>query len=81
MCDIVSRGLLVDPVSGLLGLGFQTIASSRAVPFWESLVEHGAWDEPVMTFQLTRFVDQRETNQLEPGGSFTMGAFYSVNYR
>ena len=73
VCDVVSRGLLIDPVSGLLGLGFQAIASSRATPFWQTLVENGAWDSPVMGFHLTRFVDQRNINQLEPGGSFTMG--------
>jgi cathepsin D len=43
-------------VSGLLGLGWQSIASSRATPFWQTLVSAGAWAEPVMTFQLTRYV-------------------------
>lgn len=54
VCDTVSSGLLSDPVSGLLGLGFQSIASSGATPLWETLVKNGAWDSPVMSFQLTR---------------------------
>lgn len=56
VCDTVSSGLLSNPVSGLLGLAFKTIASSGATPFWEALVINGAWDSPVMAFQLTRYV-------------------------
>jgi len=56
VCEQVSSGLLSEPVSGLLGLAWQTIASSRASPFWETLVSEGAWDEPVMGFFLTRYV-------------------------
>lgn len=56
VCDEVSSGLLSSPVSGLLGLGFQTIASSGAVPFWETLVTENAWDSPLMAFHLTRYV-------------------------
>jgi cathepsin D len=54
LCTTVSDGLLNDPVSGLMGLGFQTIASSGAMPFWQRLVTRGAWTEPVMSFFLTR---------------------------
>lgn len=55
-CDTVSQGLLNEPVSGLLGLAFSTISSAGVVPFWETLVTGGAWDAPVMAFQLTRYV-------------------------
>ena len=58
VCNQVSPGLLTKPVSGLLGLGFQTIASSRAMPLWQTLVESGAWDNPLMSFYLTRLVDK-----------------------
>lgn len=56
VCDAVSDGLLTSPVSGLLGLAFETIASSGATPLWENLVESGAWDEQLMSFFLTRYV-------------------------
>ena len=56
-----------------MGLAFQTIASSGAKPFWQTLVDDGAWDSPVMSFQLTRFIDQQRAHTLEPGGTFTMG--------
>lgn len=56
VCDTVSSGLLTSPVSGLLGLAYQSIASSGALPFWQALVSSGAWDSPIMAFQLTRYV-------------------------
>lgn len=56
VCDQVSQGLLINPVSGLLGLAFQTIASSQAMPLWQTLVSGGAWDSPLMGFHLTRLV-------------------------
>ena len=52
----VSQGLLSSPVSGLLGLGWQSIASSEAPPFWQTLASKGALTQPVMGFQLTRYV-------------------------
>ncbi|THU93882.1 aspartic peptidase A1 [Dendrothele bispora CBS 962.96] len=80
VCDRISSGLLTSPVSGLLGLGFQTIASSGATPFWQSLVEGGAWDDPLMAFQLTRYLDDTQAEELEYGGSFTMGFLNSSLY-
>ncbi|KAM6504200.1 aspartic peptidase A1 [Amanita muscaria] len=76
VCDAVSDGLLTSPVSGLLGLAFETIATSKATPFWQTLVAQGAWDEPLMAFYLTRFnnVTSSSVQSLEPGGSFIMGS-------
>ncbi|EPQ56668.1 aspartic peptidase A1 [Gloeophyllum trabeum ATCC 11539] len=73
VCNAVSSGLLNNPVSGLLGLAWNTIATSGATPLWQTLAGSGAWDSPVMSFHLTRFVDDSQAQTLEPGGSFTMG--------
>lgn len=54
VCDEVSSDLLTSPVSGLIGLAFQTISSSGAMPLWETLASSGAWTEQLMAFQLTR---------------------------
>lgn len=54
ICDQVSEGLLNSPVSGLMGLAWNTIASTGATPFWQTLAESGKWDSPLMAFQLTR---------------------------
>jgi cathepsin D len=80
VCDKVSSGLVNSPVSGLLGLAFQTIASSGATPFWQTLVQNGAWDSPLMSFQLSRYIDDASAKSLEPGGSFTMGFVNSSLY-
>ncbi|KAF9266781.1 acid protease [Marasmius fiardii PR-910] len=82
LCNNVSRNpdLLTPPVSGLLGLAFQTIASSGAMPFWEALASSGAWDSRLMAFQLTRFTNVTRGRSLEPGGSFTMGFVNSSLY-
>lgn len=75
-----TSGLLNPPVSGLLGLGWQSIASSKASPFWQTLASSGLWTDPVMAFQLTRFVNATNVNTEEPGGSFTMGFVNSSLY-
>ncbi|GJE87685.1 aspartic peptidase domain-containing protein [Phanerochaete sordida] len=70
-----SQQLLTAPISGLMGLGFQTIAASGATPFWQSLAEtSGALDSPLFAFQLTRFTNDSNAQQLEAGGTFTLGA-------
>ena len=57
-----------------MGLAFQSISSSRATPFWQALATSGALDQPLMAFQLTRFTDDATANELEPGGTFNLGA-------
>ena len=78
VCDRVSQGLLTSPVSGLLGLAFQSIAASGAIPFWQTLASSGAWDEPLMAFHLTRFLNVSTAEVEEYGGSFSMGAFQYI---
>ncbi|KAI9510043.1 acid protease [Russula earlei] len=73
LCSQISSGLLASPVSGLMGLGWQSLSSSGATPFWQSLYEGNVWDEPVMAFYLTRFLNESNVNAEEPGGVFTMG--------
>ncbi|KAJ7504433.1 aspartic peptidase A1 [Mycena galericulata] len=80
VCDQVSNDLLTSPVSGLIGLAWQSIASSGATPFWETLASGNSWDSPVMAFQMTRFLNQSKAQDLEAGGSFTMGFVNSSLY-
>lgn len=54
----VQGDLLTSPISGLLGLAWQTIAATGKMPFWQTLVSSGAWTQPVMAFQLTRYVSR-----------------------
>ncbi|TCD69057.1 hypothetical protein EIP91_008955 [Steccherinum ochraceum] len=67
--------LLASPVSGLMGMAFQTIASSGATPFWEAIVNsNSALDSPLMAFHLTRMINATSARDLEFGGTFTFGA-------
>lgn len=69
----VQGDLLTSPISGLLGLAWQTIAATGKMPFWQTLVSSGAWTQPVMAFQLTRYINDTRAPTSAPGGSFTMG--------
>ncbi|RDX49668.1 acid protease [Lentinus brumalis] len=77
----ISNNLLTSPVSGLMGLGFKSISSSGATPLWQALAESsGTLDQPLMAFQLTRFVDVQNAQVLEPGGTFNLGAVNTSLY-
>jgi len=72
----VSSGssVIVPPqVNGLMGLGWQPLASDDTTPFWLTLVSSGQWDSPVMSLQLSRFRNDTNATEVEPGGTFTMG--------
>ncbi|KAF9219785.1 acid protease [Gyrodon lividus] len=68
-----SSGFLQNPVTGLIGLAWQSLSSSGAMPFWQALASSGSWDSPLMAFQLSRFINDSHAGGLEPGGSLTMG--------
>ncbi|THH29282.1 hypothetical protein EUX98_g4900 [Antrodiella citrinella] len=66
--------LLSTPVSGLMGMAFQSIASSGATPLWQTIVNGGSLDAPLMAFHLTRMINASQATDLEFGGTFTFGA-------
>ncbi|KAH7926411.1 acid protease [Leucogyrophana mollusca] len=68
-----SSNFLQNPVTGLIGLAWQSLAASGAMPFWQALASGGYWDSPLMGFQLTRFLNDSSAGNLEPGGSLSMG--------
>ncbi|KAF8902934.1 aspartic peptidase domain-containing protein [Gymnopilus junonius] len=70
--DRLTTGLLDGPVSGIMGLAFQTIASTHAVPFWQALVNNNQLSSPDMSFWLTR-ADRNSAAQEVAGGVFTLG--------
>lgn len=52
--DTVSQNLLTSPVSGLLGLAWQSIASSGQMPLWQALASGNVWDSALFGVQLNR---------------------------
>ncbi|KAF9482266.1 acid protease [Pholiota conissans] len=69
--DQLTSGLLDGSVSGIMGLAFDTIASTGATPFWQTLASNGQLSSPEMSFWLARSSDAQ--TQDVPGGVFTLG--------
>ncbi|KAI5116824.1 hypothetical protein M0805_006236 [Coniferiporia weirii] len=69
----ITSDFLTAPVSGLMGLAFETIAESKATPFWEALAQGNFLSTSEMSFWLTRFVNDPQATENEPGGAFTLG--------
>jgi len=77
LVELVEGDLISAPVSGLMGMAFQSLSSSGATPLWQTLAESNALDSPLMSFQLTRFNNDSNVEDLEQGGTFTLGAVNS----
>ena len=76
LCDQISDGMLIQPVSGLMGLAWQAQSTANVKPFWQALYESNVLDEPLMAFYLTRYQNVTGARApLEPGGVFTLGLF------
>ncbi|KAJ3772679.1 aspartic peptidase domain-containing protein [Lentinula raphanica] len=67
LADELTNGLLDGPVSGIMGLAFESIASTDSTPFWQALVNAGDLSSPEMSFWLAR------EGSTVSGGVFTLG--------
>lgn len=71
-CQTVTSGLLSGDVSGILGLGYQSIAASEATPWWQTLADQGQISE--IGFAFTRFLHTTNAaTTVMPGGVATFG--------
>ncbi|EIN11517.1 acid protease [Punctularia strigosozonata HHB-11173 SS5] len=59
-------------VSGIMGLAFESISSTKATPWWQTLVNNDLLDQPMMSFWLAR-ASRTSSDQEQPGGVFTLG--------
>ncbi|KAN0066048.1 hypothetical protein ACQY0O_000141 [Thecaphora frezii] len=84
--DSVAQDTIESPSSGIMGMGFQTLASSGATPFWQVLAQQGVLQTNAFTFQLTRNIDNVDVSSsnansvLNSGGVFTLGEIDSNQY-
>jgi cathepsin D len=69
----VSQGLINGELAGIMGLAFQGIAKTGAPPFWQALIDQNSLTNPEFSFFLTRFVNDSNSKNEEPGGVFTLG--------
>jgi len=78
--DAMTSGLVDAPVSGLMGLAFQSLASTQAVPFWLALTNSSQLNNPEMSFWLGRDANPANTTVLVQEGVFTLGGTNSSLY-
>ncbi|BEI80158.1 hypothetical protein CcaverHIS002_0106870 [Cutaneotrichosporon cavernicola] len=72
-----SSGQLIDPpLSGLMGLAFQTIANSGALPWWQNLAQN-TWKNPQFGVFMARYRGQKRVSDTEQNGGEIM--FGGVN--
>ena len=69
----MTTGLVNAPVSGLMGLAFEALASTRATPFWQAVTNNNLLSSPEMSFWLGRNLNPISETSLAPGGVFTLG--------
>lgn len=70
-----TSGLLSGDVSGIMGMGFQSLSAIGASPFWQSA------NIDTFAFGLTRFVNISTATDVEPGGVMTLGGINSTLYQ
>ncbi|PWN19978.1 acid protease [Microstroma glucosiphilum] len=76
----VESGAINSPASGIIGMGFQQLATSGATPFWEVLAKSNVLSVPAFTFQLARNQDVSTATTQSAGGIFTLGEIDSSQY-
>jgi len=61
------------PNDGIMGLGFESISSFGATPFWQTLVDMNQLASPEMSFYFARHLDDPKAQEEAFGGIFTLG--------
>jgi hypothetical protein len=76
-----SDDLLTYPYSGLMGLAWARLASSRSTPFWQQLAQTGQLATPAMGFYLARYRGNQYATRVEQdGGLMTLGYLNQTLY-
>ncbi len=79
--DGVSNGLIDGQLSGIMGLAFQGIANTGALPFWQALINQNQLTNPEFSFFITRFLNDPTAQTEEPGGVLTLGGTNSTFFQ
>ncbi|GAA5981255.1 hypothetical protein JCM10908_004040 [Rhodotorula pacifica] len=67
-------------ISGILGLGWQNIASSQAMPLVQALWENNTLPEPVFAFAFETHTFYVNSAPTAPGGTLTIGGLDTSQY-
>lgn len=82
----VASNTVEYPTSGIMGMGFQSLSTSGATPFWQVLEKQNVLQTNAFTFQLARNIDNLNPNDpnindiQSPGGVFTLGQIDTNQY-
>jgi len=76
-----TSGLISSGLSGIMGLGYQSISSLQTTPFWQALYNANQLSEPLFSFYLERYVDDSSVITAAPGGVLTLGGTNSSLYQ
>ena len=63
--------------SGIMGLAFQGIANTQALPFWQGILGQNLLTNPEFSFFLARHVNDANAKADSPGGTFTLGGTHA----
>ena len=74
----MTTGLVTEPVSGLMGLAFESLASTQSTPFWQAITNGNQLTSPEMSFWLGRDPNPTSQSSLTSGGVFTLGGTNST---
>jgi cathepsin D len=74
--DVLDAG---GVAAGIMGLAFQPLASTEALPFWQALVKNTQFTSPQMSFWLTRQLGD-DGQSTGPGGVLTLGGSNATLY-
>src|ERR1700689_3999087 len=66
--DAAATNLFYGPTGGMMGLAFQSVAHTGALPFWQTLLNSNQLTSPEISFYLTRYITNLTAPPEEPGG-------------
>ncbi|KAM0793276.1 hypothetical protein ACM66B_000737 [Microbotryomycetes sp. NB124-2] len=78
-CDVM-QNIVDGSISGILGLGWQSIAQSGATPLVQALAQNGSLPSPEIGFAFKTYAYDELTNDEMPGGTMTIGGVDSSAY-
>ena len=73
LVDQTSASLIDGSNAGIMGLAFDTIAFTGAIPLWQNLAQGGQLLTPEMSFWFTRLLNDSSAQEEDFGGIFTLG--------
>lgn len=80
-CESVSEDMITGNVSGIMGLGFEALAASDTVPFWQHLINNSIADQAMVRNGTANISDLAPFHNLSfPGFSFALTRYINLSH-